>query len=167
MIKKCIKQCASRAGLLFCWLNQLFFVCLLVCFLTLSLPSPSGLPEIPTRSKNHCRIFRKSSYAWRSNSSFPGSPSSTRFSPPLLASFLQSGKWLKYFLCIKRMIAQMHKIIDQYLSCQPFLRFVKGSLRSTIRLLKFKWPVNENPVWISFSLLYSDSVVTFNKSLVS
>ena len=89
MIKKCIKQCASRAGLLFCWLNQLFFVCLLVCFLTLSLPSPSGLPELPTRSKNHCRIFRKSSYAWRSNTSFPGSVSyplslslSLSFSPP-------------------------------------------------------------------------------------
>lgn len=89
MIKKCIKQCASRAGLLFCWLNQLFFVCLLVCFLTLSLPSPSGLPELPTRSKNHCRIFRKSSYAWRSNTSFPGSvsypsslPLSLSFSPP-------------------------------------------------------------------------------------
>ena len=89
MIKKCIKQCASRAGLLFCWLNQLFFVCLLVCFLTFSLPSPSGLPELPTRSKNHCRIFRKSSYTWRSNTSFPGSVSypsslslSLSFSPP-------------------------------------------------------------------------------------
>ena len=30
-------------------------------------------------------------------------------------------------------------------------------------LLKFKWPVDKKPVWISFPSLYSDNAVTFNK----